>query len=291
MTPLAHPLVLWVAALGCVGLAVRARARPVGGPSAVIAGTAALPGLLRALTRVPAPPSLRRLMRRADGEERILHAGLAEVLSVRALERARVGGALGGIVFGLALALVHPLLAGAAAPLAWLGAGLPVRALRRRASARRAAIVRELPDLLDLLELSVEAGMALDPALDLAAERLGGALGAEVQALLSDLAFGMPRRAAYQALVARAGSPELAQAVAAVLQADELGAPLSATLGGQAEALRIRRRQLARERAARAAPKIQLVVALLMVPAALLLVLGVLIIELTRQVGVVIGAG
>jgi tight adherence protein C len=161
--------------------------------------------------------------------------------------------------------------------------------VRARAATRQAAIVRELPDLLDLLELSVQAGMALDPALDLAAGRLGGVLGAEVGEVLGDLAYGTPRRAAYRGLVARTGSPELAQVVGALLQAEELGAPLAATLGGQAEALRGRRRQLARERAAKAAPKIQLVVALIMVPAVLILVLGARVIELTRQVGVVVG--
>ena len=109
--------------------------------------------------------------------------------------------------------------------------------------------------------------------------------------LLGELAYGTPRRAAYRGLVARTGSPELAQVVGALLQAEELGAPLASTLGGQAEALRGRRRQLAREGAAKAAPKIQLVVALVMVPAVLILVLGVLVIELTRQVGVVVGAG
>ena len=81
----------------------------------------------------------------------------------------------------------------------------------------------------------------------------------------------------------------MTRAVGALLQAEELGAPLSRALQGQADALRASRRQEARERAARAAPKIQLVVAMVMVPAVLMLVLGVLVIELSRQVGAVIG--
>ncbi|HSI29873.1 MAG TPA: type II secretion system F family protein, partial [Miltoncostaeaceae bacterium] len=173
-------------------------------------------------------------------------------------------------------------LAGAMAPSRWLAA---------RQSARRRALVRELPDLLDLLGICVESGMALDPALELAAARLGGTLGAEIDRVLHDLSLGTHRAEAYRDLVRRTGAPELAQTVAALLQAEELGAPLSRALEGQAEALRVARRQAARERAARAAPKIQLVVALLMVPAVLLLVLGVLLIELSRQVGGVIGGG
>jgi tight adherence protein C len=84
------------------------------------------------------------------------------------------------------------------------------------------------------------------------------------------------------------GSPELQQVVAALLQAEELGAPLSRALAGQAEALRGTRRQHARDRAARAAPRIQLVIALVMVPGALVLVMGVLLTELARQVGAVL---
>jgi tight adherence protein C len=165
----------------------------------------------------------------------------------------------------------------------------PGRWIARRARARRAALAREMPDLLDLLGICVEAGMALDPALALAAERLGGVLGAEVATVLRDLSLGAPRRSAYRGLVERTGSPEVARAVGALLQAEELGAPLSRALQGQAEALRVARRQQARESAARAAPKIQLVVAMVMVPAVLLLVLGILVIELSRQVGAVIG--
>jgi tight adherence protein C len=132
--------------------------------------------------------------------------------------------------------------------------------------------------------------MALDPALQLAVGRLPGALGDEVRTTLRELALGTPRRAAYRALADRAGAPELVQVVAALLQAEELGAPLSGAFAGQAEAVRAARRQGARDRAARAAPKIQLVVALVMVPAALILVLGVLVIELARSIGGVVGA-
>ena len=107
--------------------------------------------------------------------------------------------------------------------------------------------------------------------------------------MLRDLSLGTPRAAAYRALVERAGLPELARTVGALLQAEELGAPLSRALHGQAESLRAARRQAARDRAARAAPKIQLVVAMVMVPAILLLVIGVLAIEMARQVGTVIG--
>ena len=286
MTLLAHPLTLAVAALLCAAAALRAR-RPE--PAARHAG--AVPAPLRLAARVPCPAVLVGLATRDGDEGRITRAGLVGVLSPERLGRARAGAALAAAALALPLAALAPAGALLAPALGLAGALLPSRWLACREAARRRALVRELPDLLDVLGICVEAGMALDPALGLAAGRLGGTLGAELEEVLRDLSLGTHRADAYRALVARTGAPELAQTVAALLQAEELGAPLSRALEGQAEALRLARRQASRERAARAAPKIQLVVALVMVPAVLLLVLGVLLIELSRQVGGVVGAG
>jgi tight adherence protein C len=244
--------------------------------------------ILRALAAVPLPSSIARFGARSGTTGRIREAGLVGVLAESEVARARVAAAALGVMVAAALATLTragvvavPLLlaAGFAAPGRWLAA---------RARARRGAVVRELPDLLDLLAISVEAGMALDPALDLAAARLTGVMAGEVRATRRELSLGTPRREAYAALAERTGVAEVRQVVSALLQAEELGAPLSETLAGQAAGLRAVRRQNARDRAARAAPRIQLVVALVMVPAALLLVMGVLVIELAREVGAVL---
>lgn len=292
MSLAAHPLVLWLAAIACAAMALRVR-RPAGpgagGPAGPVA--AALPAPLRLAARVPCPAPLARLMGRDDDAARIGRAGLSDRLTPEMLRRARTGGALAAACLALPLAVASPAMAVLAPALGVAGALAPLRWLAARQAARRRAQVRELPDLLDLLGICIESGMALDPALELAAARLGGTLGTEIERVLRDLSLGTPRADAYRALVDRAGTPELAQTVGALLQAEELGAPLSRALEGQAEALRVARRQAARERAARAAPKIQLVVALVMVPAVLLLVLGALVIELSRQVGAVVGGG
>jgi tight adherence protein C len=239
--------------------------------------------------RVPAPGALRRCTHRPADAGLIAAAGLEGRLGPADMAAARAGCAVAAAVVTAPLLIAGPLASVVLAVAVGTAALAPGRWLGTRASRRRAALVRELPDLMDLLGICVEAGMALDPALGLSAERLGGTVGEEVGRLLGDLRFGMPRAAAYRAMVERMEVPELTQAVAALLQADELGTPLSGALAGQAAALRSSRRQAARDRAAKAAPKIQLVVALLMVPAVLILVLGVLIIELSRQVGAVVG--
>jgi tight adherence protein C len=287
----ASPVALWLAALVCAAMALRARRPAPGAAADGPSGAPGIPGALRVAARVPCPAGLLRLAAREGDEARIAQAGLAASLAPETLARARAAGALAAGGLALPLAVISPAAALLAPALGLAGAIAPSRWLAARQAARRRALVRELPDLLDLLGICVESGMALDPALGLAAGRLGGALGGEIDRVLRDLSLGTQRADAYRALVARTGAPELAQTVGALLQAEELGAPLSRALEGQAEALRVARRQAARERAARAAPKIQLVVALVMVPAVLLLVLGVLLIELSRQVGGVIGGG
>ncbi len=287
MTPPA--LALW--GLAVASLALGLHARRAGRPAASTARPAPLPAWLRLAARLPAPAPLRRLAVRPDPAAAVASAGLGDAFSPDALVRARAGAGLAGLAAGLAAGALAPALL-LLAPLGLAaGAILPDRALRARARRRRAQVVRELPDLLDLLGITVEAGMPLDAALHLAGERIGGIIGAEVGRTLRDLALGTPRRTAYRDLAARVGAPELAEVVGALLQAEELGAPLAAALSGQGATLRAARRQAARDRAARAAPRIQLVVALVMVPGALLLVLGVMLIELARQVGAVAGGG
>jgi tight adherence protein C len=284
--PLA-PMLLWAAGLVCA--AVGLRVSRAGGGRAAPRAPGEVPGVLRAASRPPWPPAaVARLGRATDGVA-LVRAGLADALAPDALARMRAGLAGAGLVLSSAMALLIPSAAVMIPLAAGGGVAVPGRWIARRAAARRAALVRELPDLLDLLGICIEAGMALDPALRLAADRLGGTLGEEVGVVLRDLSLGAPRRDAYRGLVERAGAPEMTRTIGALLQAEELGAPLSRALQGQAESLRASRRQDARERAARAAPKIQLIVAMVMVPAVLLLVLGVLVIELSRQVGAVIG--
>ncbi len=249
------------------------------------------PRLLVMLARVPCPRAMVRLVGGGDPGRSLDAAGMPVAVWAPVVPRARCGGLLVGAATGGVLAIVSPPLV-VVAPLAAIAGRLaPDRLLARRSRLRRDAILTGLPDLLDLMAICVEAGMALDPALGIAADRLGGVLGAEVRTTLGEQALGTPRRTAYHALAERTGSSDLGRLVGALLQAEELGTPLSSALADQAEALRAARRQRARDRAARAAPRIQLVVALVMVPGALILVLGVMLIELASQVGAVTGVG
>ncbi len=130
--------------------------------------------------------------------------------------------------------------------------------------------------MLDLLRVTVEAGLPLTAALSAVGERTRGTLGAEWRVVGREVALGVPLRESLAAMAARAPVPELGAVIGAVDRAARHGAPLAETLAAQARDAREARRRRVREEAAKAGPKIQLVVALLLVPSVLLLVAAAL---------------
>ena len=167
---------------------------------------------------------------------------------------------------GLVVAVVSPV-AGFLAPDLWLS---------RRAAERARAVRRELPALLDLLRVTVEAGVSLPAALAAVGERAGGPLAVEWRAAARAVALGVPLHTALEDMAVRLPVPEVRSLVAAFDRAGRHGAPLSQTLAGQARDARFARRRRIQEEAAKAGPKIQLVVALLLVPSVLLMVAAAL---------------
>jgi tight adherence protein C len=158
--------------------------------------------------------------------------------------------------------------AGYLAPDAWL----------RRLTLRRAHVMEaELADVLDLLRVAVAAGLSPARALAEVGRRHSGLLAAELRRVAARTALGVPRATAYRELDQRCPAAGMATLVAALHRADRHGAPLAPALAAEATAARARQAQRAAEAAARAGPQIQLVVALLLVPAVLLLVAAALL--------------
>jgi tight adherence protein C len=127
----------------------------------------------------------------------------------------------------------------------------------------------------------VEAGSSLAEALRAVGERAQGPLAAEWRAAGREVALGVPLERALAGLATRAPLPEVHALVAALDRARRHGVPLADTLSAQARDARFALARHAREEAARAGPKIQLVVALLLVPSVLLLVAAALLAALT----------
>jgi tight adherence protein C len=153
----------------------------------------------------------------------------------------------------------------------------PEASLRRRAKQRRRAIEAELPDVLDLLRVAVAAGLAPRRALAEVGRRHPGTLARELARAAARGQLGEPARRTLDELELRCPAPGIAALVAALRRAERHGAPLAHTLAAQSAEARSRRAARRSEQAAKAAPKIQLVVALLLVPAVLLLVAAALI--------------
>jgi tight adherence protein C len=215
----------------------------------------------------------------ADLPARIAAAGRPGGIGPRELMAAKLAGAAVAGVAGSLLAAVAPgrlgwvialvvPVAGFLAPDLWL-----VRRARERA--RRAR--RELPALLDLLRVTVESGASLPESLRGVGERAGGPLAGEFRALAREVALGVPVREALAGLGRRLPQPEVAALVAALDRASRHGTPLAEALAAQARDARFALQRRVREEAARAAPKIQLVVALMLVPSVLLLVAAALV--------------
>ena len=152
----------------------------------------------------------------------------------------------------------------------------PTVALRRRARRRAARVELELPDVAELLRVAVDAGLPPVRALAEVGRRHPGVLAAELRAAAARVGLGVAQHEALATLAARAPVPGVIALSAALGRAARHGAPLGPVLHALAADARAERARRVRDAAARAAPKIQLVVALLLVPAVLLLVAAAL---------------
>ena len=208
----------------------------------------------------------------------LIRAGLAgqfraeEIISLQILG-GLIGALLGvllvasGLVsggMGIALAVLLPFLA-AQAPKSWLD---------RKVEERVASILRDLPDTLDLLAISVEAGMAFEGALNVVCQNFSSPLADEFGRTLREMELGLPRREALQNLKRRTEVPALSNFVLTLTQADALGMPIGRVLKTAAEEMRNRRRQWAREKAAKLPVKILFPLVLFIFPSIFIVLLG-----------------
>jgi tight adherence protein C len=226
--------------------------------------------------RLGAPPAARDLQARLDAAGAPL--SLADAVALKA------GAALAGALVALppaelAPGRLGPLLpaAGAAAGFLALDGALLVR-IRRRAH----AMAVELPDVLDLLRVALQAGLPPTRAIDEVGRRHGGLLAAELRRAAARTAVGVPHVQALDQLRRRAPADGVAALTTVLARADRLGAPPAEALAALARDAREARARARAEAAARAAPKIQLIVALLLVPSVMLLVAAALVPALLR---------
>ena len=165
-----------------------------------------------------------------------------------------------------------------------LGFALPAVWLRDTVAERRKGIRKALPYAMDLLTLSVEAGLDFTVAMSRLVQKLGrSALGHELSKTLKEIQMGATRKTALRALADRIGMLEVSFLAAALIQADELGSSLGPILRIQGEQLRQRRFMAAEEMAMKAPVKMIFPLAIFILPITMIVILGPVLIKFLPQ--------
>jgi tight adherence protein C len=207
-------------------------------------------------------------------ERRIVVAGVSRTLDQ--VLAAKAGLALVGALFGVIWLIGHPgmgsvLFLGAAAA---FGGFLPDLLLYNQAQKRRAKVELSLPDTLDQITISVEAGLGVEAAMARSGRSGKGPLAEELIRTLQDVQAGRSRAEALRALSDRTQVPDLNRVVLAMIQAESYGVPISRVLHIQAAELRTKRRQRAEERAMKMPVKVLFPLVVCIFPSLFIVLLG-----------------
>lgn len=151
------------------------------------------------------------------------------------------------------------------APVFWLG---------RKIKARQKAVLKQLPDAMDLLTISVESGLGFDAAMSKVAQKWDNELSRAFSRVLSEIRVGKLRREGLRDMAARIEVPDFTNFIAAIIQADQLGVSIAKVLRIQSEQMRVKRRQRAEEQANQAPIKMLIPLAFLVFPSIFIVLLG-----------------
>ena len=208
---------------------------------------------------------------------RLLAAGMGRTMTPTTFLAAKGAGAVAGVLLGLSAggAAGGPVLGLFAAFLfAGIGFVVPGMIVSMRGRRRKEEIKAQLPDALDLLAVSVEAGLAFDGAVATLTEHMEGALAEEFSHTLGEMRIGESRHDALKKLAERAATPEVASFCRAIIQADQLGISLGRILRVQAADSRLKRQAAAEEKAMKSPIKMLFPTVLFIFPAMFIVILG-----------------
>ena len=236
--------------------------------------------LARAMLRLNAKQNLEAL------SMLLMSAGMRNT-SAQTFLAAKGISAGGGILLGILLGAFSSVTAVFvfASILGAIGYIAPAIVVSQRAKRRQSAIVRQLPDSLDLLSVSVEAGLGFDGAIAKLTQYMTGPLSEEFELALGEMRIGESRPDALKKLALRAGTPEVSSFVRAIVQADQLGTSLGRILRVQATDTRNKRQAAAEERAMKAPIKMLFPTVAFIFPAMFIVILGPALLSLGKVFG------
>jgi tight adherence protein C len=231
------------------------------------------PRNVRAFEKIFSPERRGRLKRK------LLEAGWYTVTPAQMGVRI-VGGGLFGLAFAIvisiflhlapALNMILTLMVGGA------GVYLPMAALEKAIAARKVQVQKALPDFLDMVATTVQAGLSVNQALAYAIDAAPGALGEEIKAALSEIRLGRARSEALRAAADRLQQQQFTTTITAITQAERLGTNISKVLNELAEDVRNHRIMLVEEHAAKLPVKMVFPMAMFMLPALFVVIFGAL---------------
>jgi len=300
--------VIFGSAIGLAGvfLLVRAASRPAVDIDAVLAELDGGQPHLDEFSERIATPFMPRLMRPAGARavsmvrallpsnyldrvrKKIAVAGLTERVTPEEFVTIQLVSLGGGALLGLVISLAagwsatgifrSTLLFGIVGPL------IPLQWLQKSRQKRQGQIRRDLPDILDLLAISVEAGVGLEGAIEIVGKHFDSPLAHEMSRMLREMELGVSRRIALQNMKMRIDVQDVSNFVLALVQADALGMPIGRVLRTQAHEMRLRRRQWAREKAGKLPVKIVFPLVTFILPALFVVVLGPAVITISKNI-------
>ena len=210
--------------------------------------------------------------------------GVANKIQPKAFLALKGAAAAGGLVFGFLIGVGSSPMSALLFALVFAAGGFfgPDFVVSARARSRKEKVRAELPDALDLLAVSVEAGMGFDGAIAKLTEHMEGALSEEFALTLGEMRIGESRQDALKKMSDRIDTPELSAFVRSIVQADQLGISLGRILRVQAADSRLRRQAAAEERAMKAPIKMLFPTVIFIFPAMFLVVLGPAFLNLSK---------
>lgn len=211
----------------------------------------------------------------------LMHAGYPYGLTVERFQGLKmfmmvVGLILGGIALVLQLpmsqiaVILYPI-AGYFAVVMWL---------KRKAKMRQEELSFQLPDFLDTMSVTLQAGVGLDQALRDIVPYFEGPIKEEFGRFIQETDVGVPRAEAYNTLLIRNDSREFQTLIRSLIQGERLGVPISRTFKNQSEEMRKIKKEKIKEQAAKASPKVTLITTFIVMPSALILIGGLMVINL-----------